>query len=171
MPSRMMKTKTARKVRQARKGKSRKRREQNRGTTPAFSIHLESASGAKKQYGVCSLQTSLSEGHPDKRIRFRTLFWMLCWSRILVLVQLVKFFQQDLVVVAVEVTTQAEVDDACLVCSAIESIGYDSLEKEISVRSCRVFLDLDTQSLDIAWGVNSSQTKSQKVLEIKIWIM
>jgi len=57
------------------------------------------------------------------------------------------------------------------VCSAIESIGYDSLEKEISVRSCRVFLDLDTQSLDIAWGVNSSQTKSQKVLEIKIWIM
>jgi hypothetical protein len=41
MPSRMMKTKTARKVRQARKGKTRKRREQNKGTTPKFPIHLE----------------------------------------------------------------------------------------------------------------------------------
>jgi hypothetical protein len=48
MPSRMMKTKTARKVRQARKGKSRKRREQNRGTTPSFPIHLEAVSGEKK---------------------------------------------------------------------------------------------------------------------------
>ncbi len=42
MPSRMMKTKTARKVRKARKGKVRKRREQNKGTTPKFPIHLDS---------------------------------------------------------------------------------------------------------------------------------
>lgn len=42
MPSRMMKTKTARKVRKARKGKARKRREQNQGTTPKFPIHFES---------------------------------------------------------------------------------------------------------------------------------
>ena len=41
MPSRMMKTKTARKVRKARKGKTRKRREQNKGTTPKFTIHFE----------------------------------------------------------------------------------------------------------------------------------
>jgi hypothetical protein len=40
MPSRMMKTKTARKVRQARKGKARKRKEQNKGTTPKFAIHI-----------------------------------------------------------------------------------------------------------------------------------
>jgi hypothetical protein len=41
MPSRMMKTKTARKVRQARKGKARKRKEQNKGTTPKFPIHID----------------------------------------------------------------------------------------------------------------------------------
>ena len=41
MPSRMMKTKTARKIRQARKGKTRKRKEQNKGTTPKFSVHLD----------------------------------------------------------------------------------------------------------------------------------
>ena len=41
MPSRMMKTKTARKVRKARKGKVRKRKEQNKGTTPKFSVHLD----------------------------------------------------------------------------------------------------------------------------------
>lgn len=44
MPSRMMKTKIARKTRQARKGKARKRFEQNKGTTPAFAIHV----GAEK---------------------------------------------------------------------------------------------------------------------------
>ncbi len=41
MPSRMMKTKTARKVRQARKGKARKRAQQNKGTTPVFPIHIK----------------------------------------------------------------------------------------------------------------------------------
>lgn len=40
MPSRRMKTKTARKIRKARKGKTRKREEQNKGTTPKFAIHL-----------------------------------------------------------------------------------------------------------------------------------
>lgn len=42
MPSRRMKTKMARKIRKARKGKARKRAEQNKGTTPKFPIHLES---------------------------------------------------------------------------------------------------------------------------------
>lgn len=40
MPSRRMKSKTARKIRKARKGKARKRREQNKGTTPKFPIHI-----------------------------------------------------------------------------------------------------------------------------------
>lgn len=41
MPSRRMKSKTARKIRKARKGKTRKRTEQNKGTTPKFSIHID----------------------------------------------------------------------------------------------------------------------------------
>jgi hypothetical protein len=41
MTSRMGKTKNARKIRKARKGKARKRREQNKGTTPKFPIHLD----------------------------------------------------------------------------------------------------------------------------------
>lgn len=40
MPSRRMKSKTARKIRKARKGKARKRKEQNKGTTPKFPIHF-----------------------------------------------------------------------------------------------------------------------------------
>jgi hypothetical protein len=36
-----MKSKTARKIRKARKGKARKRAEQNKGTTPKFPIHIE----------------------------------------------------------------------------------------------------------------------------------
>lgn len=41
MPSRRMKTKIARKIRKARKGKARKRAQQNKGTTPKFPIHIE----------------------------------------------------------------------------------------------------------------------------------
>jgi len=40
MPSRRMKTKIARKIRKARKGKARKRDEQNKGTTPKFAVHV-----------------------------------------------------------------------------------------------------------------------------------
>jgi hypothetical protein len=36
-----MKSKTARKIRKARKGKARKRTEQNKGTTPKFAIHQD----------------------------------------------------------------------------------------------------------------------------------
>ncbi len=39
MASRTGKTRMARKVKQARKGKARKRREQNKGTTPKFAVH------------------------------------------------------------------------------------------------------------------------------------
>jgi hypothetical protein len=42
MPSRRMKTKIARKIRKARKGRVRKRKEQMKGTTPKFPIHLDS---------------------------------------------------------------------------------------------------------------------------------
>ena len=41
MPSRKMKTNIARKIRKARKGKARKRKEQNKGTTPKFPIHID----------------------------------------------------------------------------------------------------------------------------------
>jgi hypothetical protein len=39
MASRTGKTRMARKVKQARKGKTRKRKEQTKGTTPKFPIH------------------------------------------------------------------------------------------------------------------------------------
>ena len=41
MSSRTGKTRNARKVRQSRKGKARKRKEQNKGTTPKFPIHID----------------------------------------------------------------------------------------------------------------------------------
>jgi hypothetical protein len=41
MPSRRMKSKTARKIRKARKGRARKRLARNKGTTPKFPIHID----------------------------------------------------------------------------------------------------------------------------------
>ena len=40
MSSRKGKTRNARKVKQARKGKARKRKQQTKGTTPKFPIHI-----------------------------------------------------------------------------------------------------------------------------------
>lgn len=55
MPSRRMKTKIARVIRKARKGKARKRREQNQGTTPSFPIHWqEPSAGIGASAGVSS---------------------------------------------------------------------------------------------------------------------
>ena len=41
MASRTGKTRNARKARQHSKGKARKRKEQNKGTTPKFSVHID----------------------------------------------------------------------------------------------------------------------------------
>ena len=41
MVSRTGKTSMARKIRKARKGKTRKRKEQNKGTAPKFAIHQD----------------------------------------------------------------------------------------------------------------------------------
>lgn len=41
MASRTGKTRNARRSRAPRKGKARKRREQNKGTTPKFAVHID----------------------------------------------------------------------------------------------------------------------------------
>ena len=41
MSSRTGKTRSARKIKQARRGKVRKRKQQNKGTTPKFPIHID----------------------------------------------------------------------------------------------------------------------------------
>ena len=106
---------------------------------------------------------SVTEGHPDKmadQISDTILDALLeqdPFSRVACEVLLA----QDLVVVAGEVSTKADVDYVRLVREKIEQIGYDSTKKGFTAQSCRVLLALNRQSPDIALGVSSSKTKAQ----------
>jgi len=60
------------------------------------------------------------------------------------------------VLVAGEATTEAYVDVASLVRSTLTNIGYDNPERGLDGRSCGVLVALNSQSPDIAQGVETS---------------
>ena len=62
-----------------------------------------------------------------------------------------------LVVIAGEVTSNAEVDLAQTVRDTVKDIGYTSSEMGFDYASCAVMVTLDKQSTDIAQGVNEGE--------------
>src|SRR6185369_3108944 len=70
----------------------------------------------------------------------------------------------DLVVVAGEVTTRAEVDHVKLVRNIVRDIGYVGDEMGFSADSLRVFLALHSQSGDIAMGVDRDGAGDQGLM-------
>jgi len=99
---------------------------------------------------------SVTEGHPDKvadQISDSVLDAMLEQdpsSR----VACETLVTTDLVVVAGEITSRADVDVASIVCERIAEIGY--FEPGFNAATCEVRVTLDKQSPDIAQGVNAS---------------
>ena len=63
----------------------------------------------------------------------------------------------DLVVVAGEITTKAEVNWEQVIRSTIHEIGYNSPEVGFSADTCKVLLSLHPQSADISQGVTAGQ--------------
>ncbi|TWT96468.1 S-adenosylmethionine synthase [Neorhodopirellula pilleata] len=61
----------------------------------------------------------------------------------------------NLAVIAGEITTKAEVDYEQIVRDAIVSVGYTNADTGIDGNTCEVQVRLDSQSPDIAQGVNS----------------
>jgi len=102
---------------------------------------------------------SVSEGHPDKmadQISDAVLDAMLAQdknSR----VACETLVNTGLVVIAGEVTSNAEVDLAQTVRDTIKDIGYTSSEMGFDYASCAVMVTLDKQSADIAQGVNEGE--------------
>ena len=102
---------------------------------------------------------SVSEGHPDKmadQISDAVLDAMLAQdknSR----VACETLVNTGLVVIAGEVTSNAEVDLAQTVRDTVKDIGYTSSEMGFDYASCAVMATLDKQSADIAQGVNEGQ--------------
>ncbi len=102
---------------------------------------------------------SVSEGHPDKmadQISDAVLDAMLAQdknSR----VACETLVNTGVVVIAGEVTSNAEVDLAQTVRDTVKDIGYTSSEMGFDYASCAVMVTLDKQSADIAQGVNEGE--------------
>ncbi|ETR68238.1 MAG: hypothetical protein OMM_10727 [Candidatus Magnetoglobus multicellularis str. Araruama] len=62
-----------------------------------------------------------------------------------------------MVVVAGEITTQAQIDLSTLVRQTIKEIGYDNSDKGFDANTCAVVTALDKQSPDISQGVTEGQ--------------
>ena len=102
---------------------------------------------------------SVSEGHPDKvadQISDAILDAMLAQDpRSRVACETLVTTGQ--VVVAGEIITRAQVDVQSLVRKTIEEIGYTDPDHGFDSRSCGILVALDTQSPDIAQGVNQGE--------------
>jgi S-adenosylmethionine synthetase len=101
---------------------------------------------------------SVSEGHPDKvsdQISDAILDAILAqdkYSR----VAAETLCNTGLVVLAGEITTNANVDYIGVAREAIKRIGYDDTEYGIDYKGCAVLVAYDKQSPDIAQGVNKA---------------
>lgn len=102
---------------------------------------------------------SVSEGHPDKmadQISDAVLDAMLAQDKTS-RVACETLVNTGLVVIAGEVTSNAEVDLAQTVRDTVKDIGYTSSEMGFDYASCAVMATLDKQSVDIAQGVNEGE--------------
>jgi S-adenosylmethionine synthetase len=107
---------------------------------------------------------SVTEGHPDKicdQISDAVLDAMLAQdprSR----VACETLTTTGLVVVAGEVTTNAQVDITATVRETIRKIGYDDSAKGFDYKTCGVLVSLGKQSADISLGVTAETSQSKE---------
>jgi S-adenosylmethionine synthetase len=102
---------------------------------------------------------SVSEGHPDKvsdQISDAVLDAILAedkFSR----VAAETLCNTGLIVMAGEITTKARVDYQAIARGVIKDIGYDNTDYGIDYKGCAVLVAYDTQSADIAQGVDEGK--------------
>ncbi|MDB8552205.1 methionine adenosyltransferase [Turicibacter sanguinis] len=101
---------------------------------------------------------SVTEGHPDKvcdQISDAILDAILAQDP-MARVACETVASKDLVLVTGEITTTASVDFESVVRETIREIGYIAKEIGLDANNCRVMVELNAQSPDIAQGVNES---------------
>ena len=102
---------------------------------------------------------SVTEGHPDKvcdQISDAILDAVFSTRIRMARVACETVASKDLVLVTGEITTTATVDFESIVRQTIREIGYTAKEVGLDADNCRVMVELNAQSPDIAQGVNAS---------------
>jgi len=106
---------------------------------------------------------SVSGGHPDKladQISDAVLDALLAQDR-RSRVACETLVKTGMVLLAGEITTNAEVDMEALVRDTVCEIGYDNPECGFDGKTCAVLIGLGKQSTDIAMGVDEGENKEQ----------
>ncbi len=101
---------------------------------------------------------SVTEGHPDKlcdQVSDAILDAVLAQDKA-ARVACETVASKDLILVTGEITTNATVDYEAIVRETVKEIGYTAKEIGIDANTCRVMVELSTQSADIAQGVDES---------------
>ncbi|MBQ9314702.1 MAG: methionine adenosyltransferase [Clostridia bacterium] len=109
---------------------------------------------------------SVTEGHPDKLCDYISdCILDECLeqdenSRVAV----ETFASTNLITVAGQITSNAKIDIESIVRNAIKEIGYDNEESDIDYRTCKVIINIDKQSSDIAMGVDIGGAGDQGIM-------
>jgi len=101
---------------------------------------------------------SVSEGHPDKvsDLISDTVLDAILEEDPNARVAAETLTNTNLVVLAGEITTTAKIDYEQIARDTLKSIGYDNSEYGIDYKTCEVLVKYDTQSPDIAQGVDGA---------------
>lgn len=109
---------------------------------------------------------SVTEGHPDKLCdTISDAILDACLeqdenSRVAV----ETFASQNMIVVAGQITANAQIEVEDIVRNTIKEIGYDNEKVDIDYRTCKVVINITKQSNDIALGVNVGGAGDQGIM-------
>ncbi len=109
---------------------------------------------------------SVTEGHPDKicdLISDTILDECLIQdenSRVAIEV----FVSKDLVTIAGQITTNAQINVEEIARNVIKTIGYDNANTDIDYRTCKIITNITKQSSDIAMGVDTGGAGDQGMM-------
>ena len=109
---------------------------------------------------------SVTEGHPDKLCDLISDSILDSYlekdenSRVAV----ETFASKDLIVVAGQITSKAEVEIEALVRKIIKEIGYDNSDLDIDYKTCKIITNITKQSTDIGMGVDIGGAGDQGIM-------
>lgn len=109
---------------------------------------------------------SVTEGHPDKLCDYisDTILDECLKQDQNSRVAVETFAFKNIIIVAGQLTTTAKINIEELVRQAIKEIGYDNEETDMDYRTCKVNIEINKQSPDIAMGVDTGGAGDQGIM-------